>query len=548
MPLRGPDWLRPIPNYFSGIEINGSQPEGKGVIVNRSTQTAEGSFEAKGAKGRIKWSLGQHSINCTVSLDWIGPLSVKPQGTQKHWRDSQMSSEERTWKLSFSVPRPDRLGSDPALPPGEEQPASASDPADLIHLDGPFLDQLALALHAQMVGRSFQGGASGIPPLCGPFSTTRRKYEGRMFWDADVWMLPSLLVMNPEAAKRIAEFRISHQGAASSLARAYAQAGFPKLEADSRRRKRFVPPLIRRVEVDSPMIRFPWESDRLGWEAGKTESIFQEHVTGSVCLGLQMAADWGLVNSTRVEEIKKRAGAWYLARSAKVAGQERGLLGVMSPDESSLVDNDLYTNSLAEWLTGHKFARPKDSESFLSFDKDPVRGYKQHAALLTLFPLQDRPAESQADALLKRFSGKASPDGPAMSLSLEALLWARRGEREKAHQAWQASWSRHSQTGAFTERPKGGEDVFVTGAAGCLNAVIYGFAGMRLDRLEPKAAAWKRRLKSGAWLSFTPNLPRTWNKITFTKLMIDGVSHRVEVSQKGVLAIPRIVSRPSQPK
>lgn len=548
VPLEGSDWLRSIPNYLSGIKINGGHPVGSGVVVSRSSQTAEGRFAARGVQGRVTWALKRDEITCAVDLDWIGGLSVTPEGSQRHWRNSLSASTERTWKLTFSVPRPDRNPSAVQGSTAPEQPAPVSDPAGLIELDGPFIDKLAIALQAQMVGRSFQGGAPGSPPLCGPFSTTRRKYEGRVFWDADVWMLPSLLVLNPDAARRIAEFRFGQQGPAAAIAWSYAQSGFPRLETDGRRRGRFVPPVIQPVEVDSKMVRYPWESDRLGREAGKTESIFQEHINGSVCLGLQMASDWGLVSRSRVEILKRRAGAWYLARSTTLKGRGRSLLGVMSPDESSIVDNDLYTNSLAQWLTGQKFVRPRDSFSFLSFDNDKVRGYKQHAALLTLFPLQDQEAESQAEAMLNRFSGKASSEGPAMSLSLEALLWARQGKAEKAHQTWQASWSRHSQTGAFTERPKGGEDVFVTGAAGSLNAVIYGFAGMRLGRDKPQKAVWTRRLKSGAWLSFSPNLPPTWNQITFTQLLIDGVPHRLEVTQKGVLAIPRKVSRSTQPK
>jgi len=548
VPLGGSEWLEPLPNYLSGLTINGKSPLGKGVVVNRSTQTAEGRFAAKGVEGRMNWALRKNVIACTIVLDWIGPLRVTPVGTQKHWRDPQIRSSERTWKLSFTVPRPDRKVDMTSIREKTEESSAASDPSELIQLDGPFVDQLAIALQAQIVGRSFQGGATGAPPLCGPFSTTRRKYEGRVFWDADVWMLPSLLVLNPTAARRISRFRISQERAATSIALSYAEAGFPRLEAEGRRRKRFAPPVIRPFAAGSAMIRYPWESDRHGREAGKTESVFQEHINGSVCLGLQMSADWGLIKQHLVSEIKRKAGAWYMARSDKGPDGRRSLLGVMSPDESSIVNNDLYTNALAEWLTGLPFVRPKDGTGFLAFDGDPVRGYKQHAALLALFPLQDRQAEAQAGGMLTRFSGKASSDGPAMSVSLEALLWARQGEADKALSIWRSSWGQYSRTGAFTERPKGGEDVFVTGAAGCLNAVIYGFDGMRLNRAEPKNAAWKRRLRSGAWLSFTPNLPASWDRIVLSRLQIDGVAHRVELSRKGVLAIPRKVSRSTQPQ
>ena len=70
----------------------------------------------------------------------------------------------------------------------------------------------------------------------------------------------------------------------------------------------------------------------------------------------------------------------------------------MSPDENHIGDNDLYTNLLAMWLTnGRKwpatptYKLPKDAKGFLTYDGDPVKGYKQAAAILACYPPSSTP-------------------------------------------------------------------------------------------------------------------------------------------------------------
>lgn len=539
---KGDEWLKPIESPLRLVRVSQEDAVGVSVSVDRSNQTARGEFKTSKAKGVIQWHLGARSLFLTIVVTGSEPIKVYAEGTRP-WRFTEVAGTDyRVWVLHVKMPRPDsdevadRAGGSRERVSFSESIdlAKKTDPSGWIELEGPLTDQIALAGLSQIIGRSHQNGRRA---MSGPFSTTRSKYSGRTFWDADVWMMPSLSLMQPDSARRFAAMRLSQATEARRLGSAYQKAGFPKLEVEGRRRSRFPgPPKVEGIQPGS-LVRYPWEADASGREAGSTESVLQEHISGSVWLGLHKAAMLGLADKAEVEKVRRGVGAWYLARSESL-GAARSIKGVMSPDESAIVDDDLYTNLLAQRVTGQPFKLPKDKTSLLNYQNDEVRGYKQHAGLLALFPLQSPVAEREAKTMLERFSGKTASDGPAMSLSLEALLWARNGEPEKAYDLWLNSWQNYCRTGIFTERPKGGEEVFVTGAAGYLNSVMYGFAGLRLDDKPTPGALWQKQLKSGAYLSIRPNLPTKWKKLTLNKVQLDGVNYKLEIWKDRVLASP----------
>lgn len=536
----GSEWLKPIESPLRLVRVSQEEAVGVSLTVDRSRQTARGEFKTSKSKGVILWHLGARALFFTIVVTGSEPIKVYAEGSRP-WRFAEVAgTNSKVWVLHVKMPRPDskevpdRSGSSREAVSFSKSisDSKAVDPGLWLELDGPLEDQIALSSLCQIIGRSHQNGTR---PMAGPFSTTRSKYSGRTFWDADLWMMPTLNLLQPDSARRFAAMRLEQSGEASRLGAAYQKAGFPRLEVEGRRRTRFAgPPSVAGV-APGGLVRYPWEADALGREAGSTESVLQEHISGSVWLGLKNAAMLGLADPNAVEKVRAGVGAWYLARSV-AAGNALSLNGVMSPDESAIVDDDLYTNLLAQMTTGKSFNLPRDKSGLLNYQNDTPRGYKQHAGLLALFPLQSSEAEKESKLMLQRFAGKAASAGPAMSLSLEALLWARNSEAEKAYETWQSSWRNYSRTGLFTERPKGGEDVFVTGAAGCLNAVLYGFCGLRLDEKPSAGALWQKRLKSGAYLSVTPNLPSKWKKVTLNSVYLDGVKHRLEIWNDRVLA------------
>ena len=54
---------------------------------------------------------------------------------------------------------------------------------------------------------------------------TGHAYEGHVFWDADVFVLPALAAIRPASARAMLEYRIRRLPAARELAKAYGHAG-----------------------------------------------------------------------------------------------------------------------------------------------------------------------------------------------------------------------------------------------------------------------------------------------------------------------------------
>jgi trehalose/maltose hydrolase-like predicted phosphorylase len=240
-----------------------------------------------------------------------------------------------------------------------------------------------------------------------------------------------------------------------------------------------------------------------------------------------LASDLGLVDYASVSDIGSAVASYYMLRSVE-SQRGREIRNVVTVDEWVEADNCLFTNALAEWVVKtysdapRRFALPRDSNGDLvAYDDDPLRAYKQASAPLVLWPLERDDLTKDPIEFLERFEGKESPNGPAMSLSVYALIRARYGDADAALQTWRESWKRYTDKDLLFQEEPGREDLtyFNTGAAGCLNAVVYGFIGARVVS-QPKPNDAKIEIENGKWLVFRPNLPRAWRKVTFKNLRV----------------------------
>lgn len=350
-----------------------------------------------------------------------------------------------------------------------------------------------------------------------PFGLNNSLYFGHTFWDMDVWVLPSMLFLQPDAVKAMNKYRLDRAAQAEKNA-----AEFFK-------------------QPNSGMM-FPWESSVTGKETVRGPSQKEHHISGSVLWGLNLSDKAGITQTNYLEDVLRKVGKFYEKRS--VAGPDgREIKDVMSPDENHIGDNDLYTNLLAQWAMNGakwegptKFKLPEDEKSFLTYDNDSIRSYKQAAAVLSIFPLQYPPAEKQARVMMERFESKVSKNGPAMSDAIHATIWARLGEKEKAYEAWKRAWEPFVKGPQmmFSEKRSSERTYFYTGAAGCLNTVLYGFAGFRFDEKPLEGAAWKKQLKSGWWLSCKPCLPPKWQSLQINPMIIEGQKYSVEITPEKV--------------
>lgn len=387
-----------------------------------------------------------------------------------------------------------------------------------IEIEGPVDDQQAIRSFLYYLRTSIHpNGGMSVAPM-GLSSAT---YFGHVFWDADIWVFPALMLVDPERARSIVRYRMERFEQAIENHRQWLLAGRPHGNG--------------RVGgspsgLGANGAKFPWESSVSGKETVPGPSRFQDHISGSVAWSINWAKALGLTDAEVSDRILQSVRTFFLNRMEETSNGVLELKGTMSPDEHHVGDNDLYTNVLATWLVQQdrdaspKVKLPQDELSFLTYDHDALRGYKQAAAVLAIYPLQYHPAERQAGAMMDRYSEKVTPNGPAMSDSVHALIWARIGEKHKAYETWRKSWKEFTNHPLmlFSEKRRKEVTYFTTGAAGCLQAVLYGFLGLRIDSKSQPGAAWSSPLKSGMVLSIKPNLPSQWQKATLKNVTVLG--------------------------
>lgn len=379
-----------------------------------------------------------------------------------------------------------------------------------IEIDGPAEDQQAIRSFLFYLRSSISPNSPYAP---GPYGLSAANYGGHVFWDADMWMFPALSLLDPERARTITAYRLRQQ-------------------------------IQYERNAGGKGLRVPWESSATGREVAPHMASEEIHVTGSACFALDCAAALGLEDSSKVADFCDKADRYYRATAKKAPDGVLELRNVGSVDESHTVHNDLYTNLLAQWLAnGRTWKRgavryriAKDARSLQSYSDDEDRAHKQAAAVLSVFPLQYPEAEEQALRLIDRYAPITIKQGPAMTDAIEATILARAGEAERAYGQWQSGWRDFVKPPflLFSEHRATRETYFLTGAAGCLQTVLYGFVGFRIDSHADVHAAWSMPLRQGKWLSAAPHLPKAWKQVRIKGLHVLGKSYTVTVTPRGV--------------
>ena len=395
-----------------------------------------------------------------------------------------------------------------------------------VEIDGPAEDQqainamrltLAAAIHPK-VGRSVA-----------PHGTSSTLYNGRVFWDAEMWVFPSLLLLDPERAKAILDYRLSRTGAAFENAEQWAKE--------------------KGIKLSNAAMKFPWESGLSGNELATGEFKDELHVNGGVLWALHQGQLFGVVASKQTAPIAQGLSAFWrgLLTARPIPSVDAGfdsrsrdeaprnlydLKNVLGVDEWRRVDNELYTNLLAQWtINGRTWKRPtwapelylpRRAGSFTAYEGERQNVFKQANTLLAVYPLQYAGAEKEAERLLALYAHKLDRRGPPMAEAIHATARARFGDPDEAYSEWRKGWKEFMRNGLFSESRKEDRTVFVTGAGGCLQTVLYGFAGFRIDYQQNPDAKWSMPLRDGGWLNVSPRLPTDWKRITLRGVKILG--------------------------
>src|SRR5579862_2202939 len=343
---------------------------------------------------------------------------------------------------------------------------------------------------------------AGMSQSLSPMGISGLGYNGHVFWDADLWMFPALLVLHPELAKSLIDYRYDRLEAARQNAFSHGYKG----------------------------AMYPWESAATGVEETPVWALsgpFEHHITA--CVGL---ADWNYYCVTQDKSWLREKGWPILSATADfwASRVERNGSGkfdiddVVAADEwAENIDNDAFTNASAKAVLRAATDAAKilgiapsadwnfvaDNIPILKMENGVTREYdsykgggiRQADVNLLAYPLKEiiDPAQIRKD--LEYYETRVPNEGtPAMTQGIFALLYSRLGEGEKAYRFFHDAYLPNLDPPfRVIEETKGGTNpYFATGAGGCLQSVLMGFGGLDIT---PKGLIQIRSKLPSNWKS-----------------------------------------------
>lgn len=350
---------------------------------------------------------------------------------------------------------------------------------------------------------SFQrkGSRLSIPPMG---LSTVKGYNGHVFWDAELWMYPPVLLLNQDLAKAHIDYRSDRLAKAVQRAEMFGYQG----------------------------AMYPWESDDYGEEATPTWCLtgtFEHHITADIGI-----AFWNYYRVTRDKEwlreegypVIRRVADFWVSRVSRNEDDSYSIKNVVGADEyAPNVDDNAFTNGAAKVALTNavKAARVLQVQPDERWEKiaDGIRFHymedgttmehsryqgemiKQADVNLLAYPLGIVTEPEAVKRDLDYYEEKIDKvNGPAMGSAILSVLHARLGDAEEAYRLFKKSYipNRRPPFGVLSESPASNNPYFATGAGGMLQAVLYGFGGLELtdNGVEQR----------------TPVLPKAWKSLT----------------------------------
>ncbi|MEN9548333.1 MAG: hypothetical protein RIR12_924 [Bacteroidota bacterium] len=351
---------------------------------------------------------------------------------------------------------------------------------------------------------SFSREGTALSPS--PMGLSGLGYNGHVFWDTELWMYPAVLVLHPEIAKSMMEYRYQRLEAAKKNAFSKGYKG----------------------------AMFPWESAETGVEETPVWALsgpFEHHITA--CVGI---AAWNYYCVTQDKNWLKEKGYPILAATADfwASRVERNGAGkydiknVVAADEwAENVDNNAFTNAAAK--SNLQFATEAakvlgitpDADWMMVANNIPVLKFpdgvtKEHAAYngegikqadvnLLSYPLKEVTDPKAVLKDLQYYETRVPNEGtPAMTQAVFTTLYARLGNADKAYHWFKDAYipNLNPPFRVIAETKGGTNPYFATGAGGIIQSVLMGFGGLEIT---PKGII---QIKSV--------LPKSWKKMTIT--------------------------------
>lgn len=308
-------------------------------------------------------------------------------------------------------------------------------------------------------------------------------YNGHIFWDAEMWMFPVLLLFDAPLAKSMIDYRIDRLAKAKKRAYSYGYKG----------------------------AMYPWESDVTGEETTPTWALtgtFEHHITADIGW-----AAWNYYLVTQDQEwlksdgypLLKEIADFWVSRSILNNDGSYSIKNVVGADEfAPNVDDNAFTNAVAQYVLRAA------SKAALLVDKTPDKRWslvaekmrfhyfkdgvmKEHASYqgeiikqadvnLLTYPLATVKDKHLIHQNLKYYEQKLAPEGPAMAHSIYSIIYAKEGNKKEAYRLFRRGYipNKRPPFGVLSETPYHSNPYFATGAGGMLQTVLFGFAGYQI--------------------------------------------------------------------
>ena len=383
---------------------------------------------------------------------------------------------------------------------------------DILVEDDPDLQNLIHSMLFHILCSVREGTEFSIPAM----GLSTAGYYGHIFWDADTWMFPVLLVMYPEIAKSIVMFRYRTLEAAKANAQLNGYEG----------------------------AMYPWESDELGHETtpkfAYQNAMYEVHVTGDVALAqwqfFLATADTQWLAQYGYPVIKETAEFWASRVTFNEEKDHYGIRNVVSVDEGLVrINNDAYTNAIAKKnleiaVTASKLLGREVNPNWVNIiDKlflpyDTQRAYHptyEGAPISTLgsvvpllsYPLgismSERAKRNNLKHAVERLAHRGS--GAMMTITFYPIVAAELGDRKLLEELIPISYKSYLRPPfqVLAETPTSVATNFLTGAGGFLQQVIYGYTGLRLG-------------DDGLVQKFKPLLPSGVKRLVLKNFSLEG--------------------------
>lgn len=366
-------------------------------------------------------------------------------------------------------------------------------------------DQAQQDIHSMLYHLySFTREGTALSPS--PMGLSGLGYNGHVFWDTELWMYPAILVLHPELARSMIEYRYQRLEAAKRNAFSKGYKG----------------------------AMYPWESAETGVEETPVWALsgpFEHHITACVAI-----ATWNYYCVTQDKNWLKEKGWPILSATADfwASRVERNgpghydIKNVVAADEwAENVDNNAFTNAAAK--ANLKFATEAAKIIGLTPNADwmnvamniPVlkfpdgvtrehatyngEGIKQADANLLSYPLKEVTDPLLIRKDLEYYETRVPNEGtPAMTQAVFTTLYARLGDADKAYHWFKDAYlpNLNPPFRVIAETKGGTNPYFATGAGGVLQSVLMGFGGLEIT------AKGLIQVKSV--------LPKHWKSLTIT--------------------------------